>query len=85
MSHISPAIAPEATATLAARLKPPWIAPQTCVAGLRGKGTRLESSAAPIRPSTSGSTNSPTGVRGLETVSHSDAAASIQAASRYQS
>ena len=57
-----------ATQVWAARLKLPWIAPHTCVAGLCGKGTRLEACAAPTSASTTGSMNSPTGVRGLVTV-----------------
>ena len=80
-----PAIAPKATATLAARLKLPWIAPQTCVAGLCGKGARLDISAAPMSERTRGSMNSPVGVRGLATVSQSDPQARSQAARRYQS
>jgi hypothetical protein len=68
MSHIVPATAPIATLTLAARLKLPWIAPQTCVAGLCGNAARLESWAAPTSRSTTGSMNRPTGVRGLVTV-----------------
>ena len=85
MSHMPPATAPSSTATLAARLNMPWIAPQICVAGLWAKGWRLESWAAPTSISTTGSTKSPIGVRGWVIVNHSEPAASSHAASRYQS
>ena len=85
MSHKTPAAAPTATLTLAARLKLPWMRPHTRLAGLCRKGSRLASVAAPTSASTTGSRNRPTGVRGLASVSQSEPAARSHAARRYQS